>query len=74
MSLMSRYRLQFLVAWLAMDASVRAQLSPRQMPGVVGMLGQALSPAQQRHQPGVQRLLHGRAWPGRCVRRGCLTG
>ena len=41
MSLISRYRLQFLIAWLAMDASVRAALSPRQLPAVLGLLGQA---------------------------------
>ena len=41
MSIVSRYRLQFLVAWLAMDARVRAALSPRQIPAVVGLLGQA---------------------------------
>ena len=49
MSLMSRYRLQFLIAWLAMDASVRAELSPRQVPGVVGMLGQARAMQQALH-------------------------
>lgn len=38
MSLVARYRLQFLVAWLAMDARVRSLLSPRQIPSVVGLL------------------------------------
>lgn len=41
MSIVSRYRLQFLVAWLAMDERVRVALSPRQVPAVVGLLGQA---------------------------------
>jgi hypothetical protein len=41
MSLVSRYRLQFLIAWLALDASARAACSPRQIPSVVGLLPQA---------------------------------
>ncbi len=49
MSLVSQYRLQFLVAWLAMDARVRAALSPRQMPAVVGLLGQARAMQQALH-------------------------
>ncbi len=49
MSLVSRYRLQFLVAWLALDAGARARLSPRQIPSVVGLLDQARA---------MQRLLH----------------
>lgn len=49
MSLVSRYRLQFLIAWLAMDARVRAALSPRQIPSVVGLLGQARAMQQMLH-------------------------
>jgi hypothetical protein len=41
MSIISRYRLRFLVAWLAMDAQVREALSPRQVPAVARLLGQA---------------------------------
>lgn len=49
MSLVSRYRLQFLIAWLAMDARVRVALSPRQIPSVVGLLGQAQAMQQMLH-------------------------
>jgi hypothetical protein len=49
MSLVSRYRLQFLVAWLAMDARVRVHLSPRQIPSVVGLLPLARVMEQALH-------------------------
>ena len=83
MSLMSRYRLQFLIAWLAMDASVRAQVSPRQAPGVVGMLGQVRAMQQALH-PWLVALLTRRerlAWtlrpprqPGRAGTGRCNPG
>ncbi|HLW03903.1 MAG TPA: hypothetical protein VKT82_34970 [Ktedonobacterales bacterium] len=49
MSLVSKYRLQFLITWLAMDASLRAALSPRQVPAVVGLLAQARAMQQALH-------------------------
>ena len=49
MSLVSKYRLQFLVAWLAMDGRVRVALSPRQLPAVVGLLAQARAMQQALH-------------------------
>ncbi len=56
MSIVSRYRLQFLVAWLAMDAAVRLALSPRQIPSVVALLGQARA-MQQALMPWLVALL-----------------
>jgi hypothetical protein len=49
MSLVARYRLQFLVAWLAMDGRVRARLSLRQLPAVVGLLASARAMEQALH-------------------------
>ena len=49
MSLVSKYRLQFLIAWLAMDGRVRVALSPRQLPAVVGLLAQARAMQQALH-------------------------
>jgi len=56
MSLVSRYRLQFLIAWLALDPRTRAQVSPRQVPAVVGLLAQARA-MQQALRPWVEALL-----------------
>ncbi|HEY7351073.1 MAG TPA: hypothetical protein VH599_22380 [Ktedonobacterales bacterium] len=74
MSLVSRYRLSFLSAWLAVDARTRAQVSPRQMAGIVGRLGQARA-VQEWLQPWLvavlsrrERLgwtLHPPVWRGR---------
>jgi hypothetical protein len=49
MSLVAKYRLRFLVVWLAMDARVRAALLPRQMSAVVGLHAQARAMEQALH-------------------------